>query len=376
MKLLVTCRDLGSALSIIEIVKQGLLDEKNQIEVYAQKPAYDKFLSHGLQAHLVEFEPIHISGDSTVDELFCYCERILNEFSPDVILAGLSTPGDAGIDEAMVCVAKGRKPTFVMQDFWGEINNFFGVMADSYFCLDEKAAELTGSRYQVSTKILGSPKHAHYAKIDFVERRNILRKKLNIKNDEIVIGFFGQALHALVGYGDTLQQWAKAMSELSVPVHAAYRPHPRERAIDVLKTIEIFKKIGLNFTLLTHGESEDSLIVCDVVCSPFSNCSYDASYINYFCDIPFVVPVNLLFNKEVHQYIYKIIHTHQTPYVEMGLALNIEVQSSLKDILEFSISSEGREQVWQASKQLSNPVNSATEALSILTGVIAHDCVA
>ena len=82
---------------------------------------------------------------------------------------GLSTPFDGGIDEAVIALTK--TPTYLFQDFWGEINTFFGGKPDSVFVLDEYAKALNEKKYMVASHIVGSPKAFSVRSIEFLENK-------------------------------------------------------------------------------------------------------------------------------------------------------------------------------------------------------------
>src|SRR5690606_25305719 len=139
-------------------------------------------------------------------------------------------------------------PSFLLQDFWGEQNSFFGRGADRFLVLDAEAARLTHARHgkcDGATVIVGSPRHAGYARLDPRGIRDANRRTHNIPVDADVVGFFGQALHKSSGYVRTIAAWAEAVRDLPGSPVTLYKPHPREREKDRENTLAIFAVAGV-----------------------------------------------------------------------------------------------------------------------------------
>ena len=64
---------------------------------------------------------------------------------------------------------------------------------------------------------------------------------------------------------------------------------------------------------------EDLIPACDVVCSMFSNCNFDACYINWFSSEGGCVPLSLLYNKEVLDYYSAIVDVETFPVFQLDL---------------------------------------------------------
>ena len=365
-KLLVTARDAGAAFNIIEICKQALSEGIFSLEIYAQMPAAQYFQENGIVVNVVSLPSAKTTNDEEAKNLLCYCKALIENIRPDAILSGLSTPFDGGIDEAILAVAKGKIPTIVMQDFWGEANKFFGVIADCYLSLDAEAVRITYERHNAISVALGSPRHAHIGKIPLLKFRNMLRKELEIDQNALVIGLFGQALHRLEGYYATIQYWSSSLKHFSKKIVAVYRSHPREKEEETFKTIELIKETGLECKRIQHEKVEHSLLMCDVVCSAFSNCSYDASYINYYAIEPLLVPMLLLFNEEVSQYLRSKVCLEQFPYLKDGMALAVNRPEELEEKLNYAISKKGKKDIWLACKQLPDPCRASSRALEVI----------
>lgn len=363
MKILVTAKDVGATLHIVEIVKYIMQEGDNDVVVYAQNPAACYFARESIACTVVELMPANIEELDQIGSLIEYAKSVIEYEKPDVILSGLTTPFDIGVDEVFVYVAKGRVPTFVLQDFWGAVNDKLGILADYYFCLDRLAAELTQIRYNVKTIELGAPKYIQYGKLNISRGRENLREQYGIKN-ELVVGYFGQALHHMDGYAETLIHFLTTLSCLSMPLLLVYKPHPRESQQDIENTLNAIKKFDINYIVYSQMASYDVMLLCNIICSSFSNCSYDAAYLNFYAEQPHVLPINLLYNKEIRDYCYGVIRLDETPYKRLGVAVNVEIKeellSTLADLDSLLLD------VWNCSKLLPAPDMSVKAALNSL----------
>ena len=113
-----------------------------------------------------------------------------------------------------------------------------------------------------------------------------VRAAAQVPGEARVVGFFGQALHALAGYRRTIEGFVDAVRGLSAPARVLLRPHPREDARQHAETEAIFRQSGIDALLADAGPVEDALAACDVVVSLFSTCTYDTAYLNRFSAEP------------------------------------------------------------------------------------------
>lgn len=364
-RLLVTARDPAAAYHLTEVVRCASGDPRFEVRAAAQEPAWGLLRRGGVEVQplpdVKTRDPFSPSGI----RLRALARTLLEEFEPDAVLCGLSTPFDGGIDEAVL--AEARVPTFLLQDFWGEQNDLFGRRAELFLVLDEMAAELSWRRHGAPSAIVGSPRHATYRSIDGPARRRDVRRALSLRPDVPVIGLFGQALHKLPGYRRTVEAWAAAMAAFPSPVVAAYRPHPRESEADRRHTLELLRGAELGPICVLDLGVEDALLCCDVVCSAFSNCTYDAAYLNYFASQPLIVPLCLFFDPEVVEYFQQIVRLAEWPYLKSDLALPIHEAGHLRDALVEAVGRDARHRFWQAARQnLISPVGSPQRVLDVV----------
>ena len=362
--LLITARDAASTLSLIEIARAALADDTWRVSIHAQAPAYRFFREAGLSAIEVDLPAASEAEGRAAAALLARAEALLEEEGPTVVLVGLSTPVDGGIDEAVL--ARSQVPTFVTQDFWGESNAFFGRGADCSLALDEAAVRLTHLRHGAEAVAIGSPRHAPYAALDVKALRCSSRGDLGIEETSIVVGFFGQAMHFRPGYSRTVRAWAEAVGRGRESTVALYRPHPRESDADVADTLAIFAEADLETRLARQRTVEETLLACDVVCSAFSLCNFDAAYLNRFASEPMIVPLTLMLDGELAAYCRDHFHLQEFPHLSSGLGLAVREGEDLAGALGVASSPDTRERVWRAARALPDPAGAAGRALAVI----------
>jgi hypothetical protein len=243
----------------------------------------------------------------------------------------------------------------LLQDFWGEVNRFFGAGPDACLVLDDEAAALTATRSGLPTLKVGSPRHAAYSEIDAWDMRRRQRGMLNVPEDGLVVGLFGQGLHANPGYRRTLEAWCAAVLRTSaIPV---YKPHPRESEDDIAYTIALLERHNLNARIPKSSASiEEVICACDVVCAAFSNCLYDAAFLNHYSDKPLVSPLALFFDPDIIRYFQSIVNLVNFPYLKFGLVEEVSKGEDLAKALEVALQSDRKRFYWNNAKtNLRNP---------------------
>ena len=363
-RILVTARDAAAALHLIEVVRAASSRPDLIISTVTQSPATRYFRDAGISVEALDLPPALRHDGPEGAALMAAAREILERICPDAVLCGLSTPFDGGIDEAMLAAFAG--PSFVLQDFWGEANGFFGRKADVYLALDEEAVRLSHERHNISATAVGSPRHSAYAQLDVSALRDRVRRELKVTPDTTVFGFFGQALHGLDGYRRTLLAWANAIRRYSGQVLTVYRPHPREKRTEIDHTIAILRDEGLECAIFADTDVEHALLVCDVVCSAFSNCSYDAAYLNRFSERPLITPASLFFDPEIVEYFRRMVRLAEFPYLKAGLVVPIRDAADLPELLVFAASAEGKARCWQAAQKLPNPADAPARVLDVV----------
>ena len=350
IRLLVTMRARAAATHLVRVIKSDVFKSKFSLRVLAQRPASDLLLLNDIKHTVVDIPPCRSADSEDGLKLLAFVEREFIENPCDVILAGLSTPFDGGIDEAVLALAK--VPTLLLQDFWGEQNRFFGKGADVALVLDEAAERRNKLKFNLPSVIVGSARHSAYQNLDFPLMRRDMRKKLQIADDRSVIGFFGQALNRLSGYRRTVRAFIRTVAELNQDLIVLVRSHPRETPDQQAELALLFKEAKVQTIFCNEGQVDTILPACDIVCSLFSNCTYDASYQNWFSSQPLSVPVSLLFDPEIATYYRERVDFEDLPIHAEGLVIPVYAQKNLATVLYDSLSIESKKKTWERAKKV------------------------
>lgn len=363
IRLLITARDVAAALHLIQIAKRCENDHRFELVIAAQQPAARLFVEAGFTVRLVPPMMAKLANDAHAEQLKCFARQLLVEIAADAVLVGLSTPFDAGLDEAILAVA--CVPTILFQDFWGEQNLILGTPANLVLAVDAEAATLNLKRFGIHSKIVGSARHAAYIQMDIAQIRHQVRRRLQVKPGETVIGFFGQALHSLPGYARTLDRFIEALKSLRKPFKLIVRPHPREDEYQRKKTKALFINSGIEPTFDIEGSVENSLMACDIVCSLFSTCTYDAAYLNRFSPEPIAVPISMLFDAEIETYCRQHVNFSSFPYHVYEVVIPVFRSDALTETILQSMEPQRRRKIWANSHQhLPNPAQAPQNALN------------
>jgi hypothetical protein len=364
LRLLLSCRDTGSVGHVQAILDEAVYYPWLEVIVYADGPAFkqleQKYRFVGRFSLGATLAPSLEHSKRMVAE----ARRIIELEEPDAVLVGVSHCNEAGLDEAFLAAAFDR-PKFAMQDFWGDVNLTLGSGADIYFALDEVAVQLTASRHEKMAIACGSPKHHRYSTLDVSALRFSSRSQLGIYSDRPIIGYFGQSLSHLPGYGYLLRTFARSVAEMDSDVCLIYRPHPRESESEIAKTLSCFSENGVQARLVTEGVTEEWLAAADVVVSCFSSCAYDTAFLNRFSSIPINSAIYLLFDESVAEYFRSVTGLEVPPPAELGLVTAVQSEQLLGDTLRDALTVKRTKETWRlAQLHLPDPKNATREILN------------
>lgn len=294
-----------------------------------------------------------VTAPANAGEMLALAQEILATERPDIIVAGLSSPGEGGIDEAMLAVR--TVPALLMQDFWGEQNSYFGRGADAFLALDRFAQAINSVKHGKPSFIVGSPRHARFADLDIAGERSRIRCQLETADQQVVFGWFGQSLHHLPGYRRSLADWIEAVAAKG-NCQVLYKPHPRENEAARRETSALFTTAGLPHQVLSGWSIEQALLACDVATSILSNCLYDAAYLNYFSAAPLITPMAWLQESDVRTVFDAVVPIDDLPYASADLALIVDNRTDWQDIVASAAQIGTRHWLWQAARaNLSDP---------------------
>lgn len=371
MKILVTARDVGAAHNTIEIVKELRRNKDIDVHIYAQGAAIECFKNAPIKNYNeVNFPELKDKNSIDSHALLAYAKKLINTIQPDVVLTGITSPGTGGIDEAITAVCPQGIKSFVMQDFWGTLNLFFDDFADYCLCLDKHAEVMTKKHYDIKTIVIGSPYHSKYGQTDILKRREQLRGDLAHKPNDIIIGLFGQALHHLDGYKNTVYELIRSLASSKSEISFFYRKHPLELQDDVTTIDRFCKEFNLATLSVDDLSTEDALLICDMVSSCFSNCIYDACQLNRISNKPLLTPILLAYEDDILKFSEQYRIYDYAPYQHESLAYFCNTKDSFASNFEYLHSDAAKEHFWQQSKKaIVNPSNAARRAVEVITSI-------
>jgi len=363
LHLLLSSRDPGAAKNILEIAHSAGRHPEMRISAVAAQPAYQLLVDGGIDVSFFDAPFTTETSGEAYDRNLTEAGRRLDELSPDAILAGLSSSGEGGVDEALIKAAQNRMPTFAVQDYWGDVNDFFGASADIYFVQDELAKDLTTELHGKSSIVTAPPCYASYGKYE------ALTTQIKTAHDSRrpVIGIFGQALWAQQGYHETLSELCHSIHRTSPGAIVRYRPHQRESAEDRLRALALFEQHDLDVELHPGQTIEEDIISCHTVLSVFSNSGRDALYLNRVSSTPLASTVFLQFDENLHRHYRSLTGSDEIPLVVEGMALCARTLDGLDDSLKTALSDEERNRQWRlAREKLADPTAAPDKILSCI----------
>ena len=188
-KIIVSMRVSGAATHLIELVRYLKKDRRFDTTIVAQNPA-----SNFLKSNKIDFIDLALNTSKSIDsrlskKIIKKAHELIKVIKPKLIICGLSTPFDGGIDEAFYLTSN-KIPCFVYQDQWGENNSFFGKSADYYFVLDKLAKKInTKHRPDSKNIIVGPLKYKKFEDIDLVNEKKKKKKFFDFDDSKIIITF-------------------------------------------------------------------------------------------------------------------------------------------------------------------------------------------
>jgi hypothetical protein len=275
----------------------------------------------------------HIKLPLNMDVLSSELDQILSDYSPDVVIAGASGP-DAGIDELLIKKSS-QTLSYIIQDFWGDVNLSLGATADCYLVSDELAAEMTRQRVSSEVHVVGSVKHASYSAFHVNEMRANKRKKLNLSGEDLLLGYFGMPLDFLEGYWKSLIELSKSIKKIQYPsIKLTYRPHPKETLVNRERTVEILSNVVDEFYEDNDVTVENTLMACDLILSCYSSCGIDSELLGRNADADNRLSMFLLYNEDVYNYYKKYTGLNDLPLSMQNRSLTIKTEKELISAFE------------------------------------------
>ena len=316
VKILLSSRDPGAAGNIIELYRLLTDDACFDVSMIASGSASGKIKDAKLD-HIefkVENGSDHVKEHGDPKQILDKALSWLDKIKPEHIITSISSLG-SGIDEALIYHAK--VPVFAFQDFWGDVNCNFGRSADEYFVLDKFAARLSHERWRVKTRITGMPKYMTYKSFDFQKLQYETRKKLGIKDNEKLIGWFGQPSD-VPGHVETFDTFIKSCTHVLVDFTLMIKTHPKD---DDKQSITLAKELGLKIIAPASINDTDALLAAsDLVVTPFSLCGLDHAVMSSFSPFPLGTVLYLMPNQKIRNFAQTACGIQKFPIVETSNA--------------------------------------------------------
>lgn len=364
LRLIFSARDPAAAHAIRNLVDVACQNPAFAVCVVTTPPASEMLSDLSCECHFLS-TPDSLGLERLKEDI----RTLLEGFLPHAVVAGASGP-DAGVDEILIACAKEKGiRSYVVQDFWGDINLSLGVYPDCFLVVDQLAASLTSGRVASETCIVGSIKHAEYGKLDVNLLREQRRFELGVADNHPVIGYFGMPLEGIQGYWRTLERFSDAIQDAPGPKTVLYRPHPkesasaRERTKSILNSAETFVEDGCSSV-------ENTLAACDLIVSCYSSCGIDSELLGRHLSADIRLSIFLLFDDELSDYYKKYTGLDDLPISTQKRALTVHNAEELPDLLEVFLAVSARTEFLSDGEALP----AVGESVKLALDKIVWDC--
>lgn len=349
---LVSARDPSAAHALVPVLRQ--LASLSNVSLYtvAQSPAYEIFRKEALNVVHAQSSPVDYSDEVGAVELLTEARQILGRVKPDVLLAGLSSPG-IGIDEALLASA-GDIPSYSIQDPPGYIVPGFDSRARTQFISGIEFLEKAETARCID---IGPPQVERYRTFQPEHLAQQWRRAMGCRGKTAVL--FGQPLNNESGYHNSLRSAVSVLGDLVDPMidHVVYRAHPKERKEDRANTLAALNDATGTMVL------EDPLVLpvegplcgCDLAISCYSTISTDLVYLNRVAKDPLGGAVHLLFDSDMVR-LCAVGGLKKGPWsVQHGFAQGVHDASQLPFAFRTAASLNERRACWERARALVVP---------------------
>jgi len=363
LRLLMSARDPGTALHLGPVALLAAREDDIELTVAASPPAFEALAAiPGLTVRPFSVAPVQSAGEA--GPLLDGARALLDDVRPDAVLVGLSGPG-AGIDEALAACADGI-PTFLFQDFWGDLNTLLGSPNLTVLALDPEAVRITRSRHGLGAVAVGAPGYERFAELDTDRLAACARRELELGDGAPLLTVCGQPLWEVDGYASTLRSVGRAAREAGLPT-VAWRPHPKESPQQRARGAELLGSDGA-VVLDAHAPSLESLLATsDVLCSAFSNCGADLVHLGRAATSPLGSVVFALFEPGLRDQYRRWTGLDDLPLTTAGLARTARRVQDLPGALRRAAQPDERRTMWErAARQLPDPAGAARRVLACI----------
>jgi hypothetical protein len=361
---MLSARDPAAACAIKNVAICATQNPGIDILILASSPALQI-----LEDLPCKIKPIESSVSRDLKLLRKIVRSMINSFLPDAIVVGSSGP-DAGVDEVLIEQSE-QVRSYVIQDYWGDVNEQLSAYADCYFVMDSFADKLTRNRTGKETCIVGSVKHEHYAQLDPVQMRVEGRKLIGIDKSQRVLGYFGMPLGDHQGYWRTIEYFCEVLKGNKDWTIIFFRPHPKESAHNIRRTLKLLESAGIHVFFDKGDSPEQAILSCDLVCSCYSSCGFDNILLNCVAGQLTNISMFLLFDQQLYSYFKQYTKLTDIPYADQGIAISVKNKIELNSYFKKSLSEDYRNSVEEQIKNIIPPLVKASERL---LNKVVSDC--
>ncbi len=207
----------------------------------------------------------------SVDELITFVDQTFQSINPKIVLACSSGP-DVSIDEVLIYLAKDRCQSFLIQDFWGDVNLGLGVTADTIFVCDQQALKLTKMKVDSDIVVTGPLKQL------CDDQKSLDRPEIRASRDGdlsvLIVGM--STAWSAPGYKANMESIFVALKNIGLSEQVVYRPHPLERRRDLKELKKISATGEINLIWDQDSNVFNSLKKSDLIITAYSSVGFDA----------------------------------------------------------------------------------------------------
>lgn len=189
LKVLISSVDAGAGENMCHLI--NLLGECDGLEILAcaDDPS-SKIFGHNKIVHKkMNFDPLWPRNKK-----LSLCHGIVDNFTPDIFIAGLSNSGN-GLDEWMLSVVQKNVPnckTFLLLDDKGPVISVDGAAPDIFLSTTPAIYDWAVERGYTDVRNIGSLKHSYFMGLEIDKLRVIARKELGLLDGQSLITFVAQ----------------------------------------------------------------------------------------------------------------------------------------------------------------------------------------
>jgi hypothetical protein len=210
LKVLITSVDAGAGENMCHLI--NLIGECHGIEILvcADNPS-SKIFDHKKIVH----KKLNFNSLLSRDKKLSLCHSIIDNFTPDIFIAGLSNSGN-GLDEWMLSVVQKNVPnckSFLLLDDKGPVISLEGAMADVFLSTTPAIFDWAVERNYGEVRNIGSLKYSYFMSLEMDKFRVFARKELGVLDEQSLITFVAQT-DLMQGHNEGFEKFLRGVQEI------------------------------------------------------------------------------------------------------------------------------------------------------------------